>query len=165
MTMEPIANPRPRTIDPTTLGVYARLCRVLDRQSELLTQLSEMSPRQHEAVESEDPESLIRVLASRQELIDELMGLEPEVAALRREWAQRTDADDVQRRAVTDRFDATALLAARVTSADTRHLEELKRQRERLAGDLAAITRGQSATRAYEAKPGSPSARFQDREI
>lgn len=165
MTKEPSTNPRPRTIDPTTQGLYARLCRVLDRQGELLTRLSEMSPRQQAAVEGEDPETLIQVLSLRQELIDELTGLEPEVATLRREWAQRADADDVQRRAVAERFDATALLAARVTSADTRYLEELKRQRERLAADLAAITRGQTATRAYEAKPTSPGARFQDHEI
>lgn len=165
MTREPSTNSRPRTIDPTTQGLYARLCRVLDRQRELLDQLAEMSPRQQAAVEGEDPESLIRVLSSRQELIDELTGLEPEVVTLRREWAQRADADEVQRRAVAERFDATALLAARVTSADTRYLEELKRQRERLAGDLAAITRGQSANRAYEAKPSAPGARFQDHEI
>ena len=37
MTKEPSTNPRPRTIDPTTQGLYARLCRVLDRQGELLT--------------------------------------------------------------------------------------------------------------------------------
>lgn len=165
MAREPSTNSSQRTLDPTTQGLYARLCRVLDRQSELLTQVSEMSPRQQAAVEGEDPESLIQVLTLRQQLIDELSGLEPEVATLRREWAQRADADEIQRRAVAERFDATALLAARVTSADTRYLEELKRQRERLATDLAAITRGQSATRAYESKPNSQGARFQDHEI
>lgn len=165
MTGQTGGNPRAGTIDPTTRDLYARLCRVLDRQREVLTQLAELSPRQQAAVEGEDPEALIRVLSARQELIDELTEMEPELVTLRREWAQRADADDVQRRAVTERFDATALLAARLTSADTAHLSELRRQRERLAADLASITRGKTANRAYEAKPLSPDARFQDHEI
>ncbi|MBL8760695.1 MAG: hypothetical protein JNL50_05265 [Phycisphaerae bacterium] len=151
-----------RVIDPTTQGLYARLCRVLDRQRELLSSLMEMSPHQHAAVESEDPESLIEVLGSRQGLIDELTELEPEVATLRREWAQRADADEVQRRAVRERFDGAALLAARVASADSRHLDELKRQRERLSSELASLARGKNASRAYEPPGAAPGARFQD---
>ncbi len=165
MTGQTGGKPSASTIDPTTRGLYARLCRVLDRQRELLTQLAEISPRQQAAVEGEDPEALIHVLSARQELIDELTGMEPEVVTLRREWTQRADADDVQRRAISERFDATALLAARLTSADTAHLAELRRQRERLAADLSSITRGKIANRAYEAKPFSPDARFQDHEI
>lgn len=149
-------------IDPTTRGLYARLCRVLDRQHELLSSLFEITPRQRAAVDGEDPESLIEVLAARQVLVDELTSLDPEVATLRREWAQRADADDVQRRAVAERFDAVALLAARVTSFDSRSLDELKRQRDRLAVELTSITRAKTAGRAYEPPPAAPSAHFQD---
>jgi hypothetical protein len=144
----------------------ATLADSLDRQSVLYDQLDRLSEQQGDLLEPEFADTLLRLLADRDRIIQQLVALNAESRPLVRRWnesdAPATDAQRDQIRGVLEHIEACM---ARITQRDAACFATLQTNRDKVANELAGASNARSAVSAY-ARAGSnaPRPRFQDQE-
>lgn len=159
------AAPVPTRAD-TSLWV-ARLRRVLDEQEELFAGLDGLSREQRTHIESENSDALLSLLAQREVLLHRIAQVNRDIEPFRREWdTLSAQLDDRTREALQRRFNALGELLGEILSRDERDRLDLESRRNRLAGQMAEVSRGRGAIGAYAAQQARPetSPKFQDRE-
>lgn len=70
------------------MDIGSHLIHLLTQQRLLYRQLRELAQKQSGLVDGSNPEMLLRVLATRQRIIDRLRGLDRELKPIRDEWQQ-----------------------------------------------------------------------------
>ncbi|XVJ59063.1 MAG: hypothetical protein HEQ23_06550 [Tepidisphaera sp.] len=139
----------------TTLDTLVR------EQATILLDLSTLSERQAEAIASRDADRLDDVLDRRQTLITRLGEVAGELADRSNELERLTArGDGLAERAARDLAEASRLWS-QLAARDADDLADLRRQRDDLARELAAVGKTERAKGAYGA-PASGGALFQD---
>lgn len=142
----------------TTLDTLVR------EQATILLDLSALSERQAEAIAGRDADTLEDVLDRRQTLIARLGDVAGELADRATELQKLTAAGDAQgERAARDLAEASRLWS-QLAARDADDLADLRRQRDELARELAAVGKTERAKGAYGAAATSGGAIFQDTE-
>ena len=145
-----------------------RLVRLLEEQLELCRTLEALSQRQSEIVAAGDTDELLRVLGERQSAIDAIQRFNDEMEPFRRDWGAIVARLDLPvRTRVRQMVAEVQALIATVAQRDERDGALLSRQRERIAAEMAGVSRGRGAVSAYGASGGAAGgtggAIFQDR--
>ncbi len=152
--------------NPGVPADFEHVVALLEAQVGLVANLDELSLRQAELIEAEDAEPLLKLLASRQGILDELAGLQAEFRPLRERWPQILEGfGHAQRLQIQRRLDGLAAAASQIARRDEEARTRLGTRRDELAAQIADVGRGRGALAAYSRPPTSASGpTFQDRE-
>lgn len=144
--------------------LHERVLPALERQASLYNQLAAFGPRQDAMIASGEGDGLLRLMAERQTVVDELVEVHRGIEDVREGWqgfVESLPADD--RAALGERLNELKSLAARVHEQDARTREQLDGARDRARAGLGDLGRTQGALRAY-GPAGMARTRHQDRE-
>ena len=131
-------------------GWAEQLLALLERQVRVYEQLRELSGRQGRFVDEGQAEPLLRLLAQRQHLIDELTRLNAELEPMRRDWTDRlAELDEPTRRRINDHVDQMQRLLREIMQQDERDRASLSGRRDQASGELRAIRAGAAVNKAY----------------
>jgi len=150
----------------TTPIDFSRIRHLLDEQEALFVRLDALSKRQHELVDGERTDELLRLLAERQSVIDGIGDLALELQPYRERWdSVLIEAKPEQRDRLSQQVERLSDLASRVAARDDADRKLMESRRDSLAGELAGTGRARGAVAAYGGAPAQrPVAKFQDRE-
>lgn len=144
---------------------FGCLHRLLDEQEALFVRLDALSKRQHDLVDGEHTDELLRLLAERQSVIESIGGIARELAPVRAVWdAVLAEAKPEQRDRLSGQIERLTDLASGVAARDDADRKLMEQRRDALAGELAGTGRARGAVQAYQNKGSLAGARFQDRE-
>lgn len=151
------------TIDAASVAnACARLAGTLDAQREILDRIESLGRLQEEAIGAQDAPELLGLLDRRQELIEALTRASCDTKAAAEAWrAVEPGAALDLREELRRRADDVAAAFRRIGECDARCRTRLDAMRDRIAGELASLSRGMQAAGAYAG--GAPGASFQDR--
>lgn len=148
--------------DPARLG--ARLREIAARQLSALDELEELSDAQAALLcdEASPMDGVLGALASRQSVIDRLVGLERELSAYLPHWAHVGEALGPDGPELAEAFAGVRARVLAVAARDRELHAALAARRDRAALELAGVRRGRSAMRAYSGGGAGRGARFRD---
>lgn len=140
------------------------LMRILDRQIEQFAALDALSRQQSAAVTSGDTDTLLAVLAKREDVIRAIVELSERVAPVNAAWPDLASVlPDQMRVDLRHRIDAIDKAARDIAQRDDADRTALESARTAIADELVAMGRVRGAVNAY-ARPATTTApRFQDR--
>jgi hypothetical protein len=134
----------------------------LDKQRDLLTELTTLAERQGTLIDGGRGEALLDLLAERQRVVDGFAGADGELGRLLAELPTRlpTLAAD-RRRAVTEAALEIERQLTHLNELDDADRRRLETTRDKTRSQLAAIDTGRQANQAYRVAEGSTN-RFAD---
>jgi len=133
------------------------------QQAQLLRDLASLAARQHDAVDRADDDALDDVLGRRQPLVDRLRLVSAAVSELSTQIQDVIATPGLRAdRLAADLADASRLWAE-LAAHDSRDLDRLRAQRDRLRGELNDLDRAGRAGRAYAGPRDRAQPIFQDR--
>lgn len=135
----------------------------LSRQCDLCRTLESLSVRQSEQIRSGDSDGLLRVLAERQGIVDQVAELNDELSPYRAQWETCLAAAGRDERSrlellVTQLTD----LVERIARQDDADRAALESRRSALSTELGGVIRGRGAVAAYNGLGATNRPRFQD---
>ncbi|MEO1535856.1 MAG: flagellar export chaperone FlgN [Planctomycetota bacterium] len=140
-----------------------RLVALLDEQIDLYGVLDGLSKQQHGIVESDDTDSLLRVLAERQTVINKIAGLARALDPFRADWdANVNQLPDTERVRIRGRLDELAIIMEQIARRDEHDRDVIEQRRSEIGAELGGAKRAGAAMSAYGGPARGP--RFQDRE-
>lgn len=140
---------------------------LLDRQHAALDELDALSKRQRALIDAADGPGLLGLLRARAGLLEKAEAGAATLARLRVELeAERPGREAMEE--LKERFAAIEGIAMRIAGRDREDEALLRRQRDRVAGELAELAMGRRAFGAYtpaggERGAGAQAPRYQDR--
>ncbi|MEM1072309.1 MAG: flagellar export chaperone FlgN [Planctomycetota bacterium] len=141
----------------------SRLVSLLDQQIDLYGTLDELSKRQHDIVETDDTDSLLRVLAERQSVINRIANLARALEPFRSDWdANVNRLPDTERVRIRARLDELAIVMEQIARRDEHDRDVIEQRRSAIGQELGGAKRTGVALSAYGGQARGP--RFQDRE-
>lgn len=141
----------------------SRLVALLDQQIDLYGTLDELSKRQHDIVETDDTDSLLRVLAERQSVINRIANLARALEPFRSDWdASVNRLPDAERVRIRGRLDELAIVMEQISRRDEHDRDVIEQRRTAIGAELGGARRTGVALSAYGGQAKGP--RFQDRE-
>lgn len=143
--------------------VGEQLVALLREQRRLYRQLQELAAQQSSLVDGRDPETLLRVLASRQRLIVKLTQTNQQLEPLRQSWDQIAGSLSAEHRQEVQQLIAQVqdMLAA-ILSQDERDAQSLMSQRSQVAGEIRNTQKGKKMNQAYGRPAGTQASRYFD---
>jgi len=127
-----------------------KVIELLTRQSLLYRELRSLAVRQTELVTGEDPETLLKVLANRQRLINRLSAIDAELEPIRADWERvAATLSNEQRHEVQRLVGEVQAVLGEILSRDARDTESLNRQKQQVSGQIRAAAEGRRLNRAY----------------
>lgn len=129
-----------------------RLIELLEGQRDCYRRLKELAERQRRLITDQVPEALLKVLAERQRLVDQLSGLSTALEPFRQEWANtygRMKAD--QRRQVQALLDEINTLLGAIMLTDAEDSRLLAASKEGVREQIQSAASGRMANTAYAA--------------
>jgi hypothetical protein len=131
---------------------HPRLIRVLEEQRELAARLDRLSTQQSDLAAAGDAQAVLDMLAERRPLIERLSAINTTLAPF------RAAADRALARLDTPQRENLSAIAAEITRLidqvrlrDEADRTAVRRHRDRIADDLARLTRHRGAVAAYAA--------------
>lgn len=148
-----------------TLQREARqLTELLTQQRDLYRQLREMAKGQASAIETDQPEALLRVLAQRQRLITELNEINAHLEPFRSRWDElRQSLDAAERIRATDLVREVQDLLGEILRQDEADSQTLEHKSADARKQAASATVGQRVNAAYAVHRYAPAPRLIDR--
>lgn len=139
------------------------LVKALTRQCELCRSLDALSTRQSEQIRGGDSDGLLRVLAERQGIIDQVSELNDRIAPYRQQWetclAAAGKDDRTRLEMLVNQLTGVVERIARQDDVDRAALEV---QRSALSSELGDVIRGRGAVAAYNGAGTPNRPLFQD---
>jgi predicted nuclease with TOPRIM domain len=136
---------------------------LLQRQAALYRELQTLAERQRDVIGGADTRPLLRLLADRQKLTDELTEVSGRIAPYRARWNELRDALTTQQREAADRLlREAAERLGRVIQTDEADARLLAVRKSQTATAATAVQAGQRMLAAYGARAG-PEAKHLDR--
>ena len=134
-------------------GLVGTLVKALTGQKELYAQLLTLAKQQSQHVAAADSESLMRVLAARSRLIDQVAPLDRELQPYKGRWQEVLDGLPANDREVVGTLlrDVQQLLGDILTQ-DEQDKESLIRQKEQVGVELKRTATGAQVNQAYGKK-------------
>jgi hypothetical protein len=140
------------------------LTRVLDRQLALFARLDELSREQSSSVSSGDADTLLSILARRENVIRDIAELSERVSPVRSTWPDLSSVvPEAQRRELRTRMDAIDRAVRVINERDEADRRVMERERGAIAEELSSMGRVRGAVSAYSSPQGVNSPRYQDR--
>lgn len=154
------------TAPPVSAGPQpcaAWLSRVLDRQLELFGSLDTLSKAQSASVASGDTDTLLNILARREDIIRAIVSLSERVAPINATWPDLASVlPQAQRVELRRRIDAIDHAVREIAKRDDADRSALERERGSIADELVSMGRVRGAVNAYAPAKPIPGPRFQD---
>lgn len=128
------------------------LIALLEQQRSVFAALRELGGRQRMLIGSDDAQALLRVLADRQRLVDDLSRLGERLAPYRREWSRALEQLEPAARAMVQELVAeNDQRLASLLQADQQDAVALSARRDGMQRELSTQARSAQASRAYAA--------------
>ena len=130
----------------------SELAELLARQRDAYLRLRELARAQRGAIDSQHPETLLRILGDRQRQIAQLMEITRELEPYRSRWPElRERLPSDQRRRVSDLVAEVEQLLSEILQQDEGDCDTLKKRTRVARQDAAASAVGQRVNAAYAA--------------
>jgi hypothetical protein len=124
----------------------------LNGQVDCYRRLSKLSALQHEHVQQGRTEQLLEVLGHRQQVLDQLAGLERVVAPAKRQWARYLDTLPTDARSGAERLlGETRRLLEEITAADCNDVLVLQQQKLNVGRQINQAASARQVNRTYAA--------------
>ena len=144
-------------------NIADNLIDMLIRQQKLYGQLQELSQKQSSLVDGNDPETLLKILAARQRVLDQLTVIDREMEPIRADWQAIYDRLAPQQRQEVRRLVSQIQeILGEVLARDARDTEELSRCQQQVAGKMRNASTGQRVNKAYAGQNVAPQSRYLD---
>ncbi len=141
-----------------------RLTQILDEECRVCRQLEALGASQGALIRDGDTDSLLRVIAERQELIDRISLLSEQIEPFRRQWESLLGrVPGPQRKVLQDCVSELASLVERIGQRDDEDRAALERRRAAVSDELVGVSRSRGALAAYANRNAPARAHFQDR--
>ena len=126
------------------------LVELLVQQRLLYLQLRELAMQQTSLVDGNDPEMLLKVLASRQRLIDKLKKISRKLEPVRADWQRisRTLSVD-QRQEVQELVDSVQEILGDILSRDEKDSQKLSENKQQVAQQIRGMATGKRMNHVY----------------
>jgi len=138
-------------------GLLERQCQLyqqLAQLGELQTQIIGSDLRSVDQADADAPEQLLRLLAQRQQLIDQLTVTHDQLAPYRADWpALWQKMSDQQRRRIGPLVDQVEQLLAGIIKQDDQDRQKLQQAQSRAGAELTQLTAAGNAVNAYKPTP------------
>jgi hypothetical protein len=130
-----------------------RLVNLLEQQRDCYAELKRLAQRQRRLISDQDPESLLKVLAERQRLVDRLAELNRSLQPFRQEWASAYSQMMGERRQYVRRvLDDINMLLGSILITDAEDGRLLSLSKEGVRSGMATAAIGRFANSAYAAQ-------------
>lgn len=135
----------------TPLNLVSSLIDLLEQQLAILRQLSDQVEIQTAAVADGETESLLGVLAQRQQVIDRLEKINGDLSPFRNNWDQIwAGLDEAEQTQVSPLVQEVHQLLDQVLAADEKDRKKLEAAKNQVAADLVRLAQSGEATAAYK---------------
>ena len=132
------------------IDVGGKLIHLLTQQRLLYRQLKELAQKQSSLVDGNDPETLLRVLASRQRLIDKLSSIDRELRPIRANWQEIAGAlPPEQREQALELVDQVQAILGEILASDAKDGEVLQGHQQKVRRQIQGAMKGKQMNRAY----------------
>lgn len=129
-----------------------RLTELLAQQRDVYQRLRELAMSQSKAIEDDQPESLLRILADRQRLINELTRVNELLEPFRSRWDQLREAlEPTQRLEVSELVDQVQQLLGQILDCDKQDSDLLRERTAQTRDQAARAGAGARMNQAYAA--------------
>ena len=134
----------------------SRLTELLEQQVRLFEDLAALTVRQTRLVNDGEAESLLGLLAQRQELIDRLESVNGELEPYRSRWPQLwPDLDESDKQRIGPLVQQAQQLLEQIMQSDDRDRKLLEAAKPQVAAELERLSHTRAARRSYQGA-GSP---------
>ncbi|MFW6154677.1 MAG: flagellar export chaperone FlgN [Planctomycetota bacterium] len=129
-----------------------RLTELLTRQRDAYRRLADLAARQRDAIDGDEPEVLLRILADRQKCINEVTELNGQLEPFRQRWDELRGAlGPAERLTVSELVDEVQDLLAGILNQDAGDCDLLKQRTDAARGAATATATGQRLNSVYGA--------------
>ncbi|MBN1345977.1 MAG: flagellar export chaperone FlgN [Phycisphaerae bacterium] len=127
-----------------------RLVELLEQQRECYRGLKRLAEKQRRLIADEDPEALLKILAERQRLVDQLGELNKSLQPYRQEWANTyTQMKSERRQYVQQVLDEINTLLGSIMLTDAEDSRMLSASKANVRNRIQEATSGRMANSAY----------------
>lgn len=141
----------------------AEVLGLLSRQRELYGKLRNLALTQKELVGRGDPEMLLKVLANRQKIINQLTLVDSQLGPIRQNWKQIAQGfNEVQRCQVNMLVDEVKKSIEDILTRDRDDVEKLTEKKEELAVELKKVRTCRQMSGVYQGSGGTEVSRYCD---
>ncbi len=124
---------------------------LLTRQRDLYLRLKDLAYSQRKLVDKSDPEMLLKVLANRQRIIDQLSLIDRQLRPLREDWQKISGCfSDAQRNNVNLLIDQVKNTIEDILNRDKKDTETLTYKKNEIAIELKKARTGRQMGKAYQ---------------
>ncbi len=136
---------------------------LLTRQRELYGRLKGLAYMQRELVENNDPEMLLKVLANRQKIINQLTAVDKQLKPIRANWKEVSGKfSELERQRVNMLVDEVKKTIEEILSRDKADTDALTVKKDQVATELKKVRTCRQMSNAYQSAPSSNSSRYFD---
>lgn len=134
-----------------------RLVELLERQTALFTQLEALGERQAALIADGEAETLLTLLAQRQQFIDRLQVVNTDLDPYRRRWPEVWAAlDEANQTRVGTLVRQAQDILEKVMANDERDRRRLQSAQQQVATELGQVQQSNTARQAYQRSGGVP---------
>lgn len=124
----------------------------LTEQVACYRRLAKLAEQQHEFIQQEQTEELLRILTARQAELDQLLALGRTIAPAKKEWAQYlVTLPQATREKAESLMAETRTLLERITAADRNDVLVLQQRKLNIGRQIGQVNTGRVVNRAYAA--------------
>lgn len=145
------------------LNSASELIDLLNKQRFLYRQLHQLAQKQTSLVDGNDPEMLLKVLASRQRLIDKLTKIDKRLEPVRARWGQFTQSftrDEKQQ--VNHLVENVQQILGEILSRDQKDSEKLHNSQQEVVGQMRSVSTGKRVNQLYSQTDTTNQSRYLD---
>lgn len=133
----------------------AEVIQLLSKQRELYNKLKTLAYMQRELVEKSNPELLLKVLGSRQKIINQLVAVDSKLKPIRERWkAIAENFDEKERLEVNRLVDDVKVILEDIMSRDRQDAETLTAKKDLMATELKKVRTCKQMNNAYKTTVG-----------
>ncbi|MFC1782448.1 hypothetical protein ACFL02_02555 [Planctomycetota bacterium] len=137
------------------MDIGSHLIHLLTQQRLLYRQLRELAQKQSGLVDGSNPEMLLRVLATRQRIIDRLRGIDRELKPIRDEWKQIAQSLPApQRQKAQKLVEEVQQILSEIIARDEKDTQTLSHQQHQVASEIQTAAAGKRVHQAYAQNSG-----------
>ena len=143
--------------------VGTELIHLLSQQRLLYLQLHELAKKQRTLVDGSNPEMLLRVLASRQRLIDRLTSINQKLKPIREDWQQISQTlPPAQRNEAQQLVAGVQEILGEIISHDEEDTKAMQAQQQKVSTEIRNTSAGKRVNQAYSQHGLSAQSRYFD---
>ncbi len=132
------------------MNIGNTLINLLSQQRMLYRQLKELATKQSSLVDGSDPEMLLRVLASRQRLINKLTAIDQELEPIRSDWnAVSQSLPPQQRQEAQELIASVQDILGEIIARDEKDTKALFDQKQKVSQEIKSASSGKKMNQAY----------------